>query len=319
MNTPNTHENTLDSENPAPTQHVSVLLKESIEGLNLQSGDIYLDGTLGGAGHMLTAIGEIKKIGGKLTAIGLDRDIDALERAKHVLHEVEQSDGIKVHLECMNFNAMDAVLDELGIPFVDKIILDLGLSSDQFEQSGRGFTFKKNEPLLMNFSKDASVTAREIVNTWSQDEIADIIYKYGEETYAKRIAKVIVERRESQPIETTFDLVDIVKSATPIWYHHGKTHPATKTFQALRIAVNDELGSLSSGLEVGFNRLRAGGRIAVITFHSLEDRMVKQFFGSKVEDGSGELVNKKPIVASREELDRNPRSRSAKLRILIKK
>lgn len=327
------------------TRHVSVLLNESIDGLDVKAGDIYLDGTLGGAGHAIKAI---ERAGGSLTLIGLDRDEDALSRARNILPapsgevadvvaDADSSESLKIYLELANFSTMDAVLDELGIAFVDKILLDLGLSSDQFEQSGRGFTFRKDEPLLMTFTKNTSnaaasasasandetgsepvVTASEIVNQWSQDEIADIIFKYGEENFAKRIAKAIVEAREIKPINTTFELVDIVKKATPGWYHHLKINPATKTFQALRIAVNDELGSLAAGMINGFNRLRVGGRMAIITFHSLEDRMVKQFYKEKVEANLARLVNKKPITPSREEVDVNPRSRSAKLRILEK-
>jgi 16S rRNA (cytosine1402-N4)-methyltransferase len=209
-------------------------------------------------------------------------------------------------------------------------MLDLGLSSDQFETSGRGFSFQKNEPLLMTFKENLGpedLTAKQIVNTWDEENIADIIYGYGEERYSRKIAKGIVGARAVKPIETTFDLVEIIKNSTPSRYAHGKIHPATRTFQALRITVNDEINALKEGLEKGWERLAPGGRMAVISFHSIEDRIVKHFYKSKEwmekADGTSErtanIITKKPITASHQEISENPRSRSAKLRIIEKK
>jgi len=206
-------------------------------------------------------------------------------------------------------------------------LLDIGLSSNQFEDSGRGFSFQKDEPLIMSFKKNLSedlpaqvgdLTAKEIVNTWELENISTILKGYGEEQFAWKIAKAIVARREEKPIETTFDLVEIIKTATPKWYHTRRIHPATKTFQALRITVNDEIESLKQGIRVGFDRLRSGGRLAVISFHSIEDRAVKQFFKSLIVSGEASIVNKKPIIPTDNEIAENPRSRSSKLRIIQK-
>lgn len=290
--------------------HKTVLLQESIEGLAITEGDVYLDGTLGSAGHALAACGHGAQI------VGIDQDEDALARATSRLQSTCDFRLIKG-----SFRNMDKALDELGISKVNKIMLDLGLSSDQFETSGRGFTFQKNEPLLMTFKKDPSeedLTAQEIVNHWDEENIADIIYGYGEERYARKIARKIVEARENKPITTTFELVEIIKAATPSFYHHGKIHPATRTFQALRITVNDEIGALKDGLKKGFDRLEKNGRMAVISFHSIEDRIVKHFYKEKAEEGLAELITKKPITASELEKKENPRSRSAKLRIIKK-
>lgn len=282
--------------------HTTVLLHESIDGLNLHKGSIYLDGTLGSGGHAEYALEKGAKV------IGMDRDLEAIERSKKRLGK----DAIFINESYRN---LDTVLDSLKIPKIDAFMLDLGLSSDQFETSGRGFTFQKDEPLLMTFKKDLTendLTAHEIVNTWDEENIADIIYGYGDERYSRRIARAIVE---SRPIETTFELVQIIKTATPNSYHHGRIHPATKTFQALRITVNDEINTLKDGLKKGFERLNAGGRMAVISFHSIEDRVTKRFF----KEVGGNILTKKPIVPSDEEKIRNPRSRSAKLRIIEKR
>jgi 16S rRNA (cytosine1402-N4)-methyltransferase len=207
------------------------------------------------------------------------------------------------------------------VAHADKILLDIGLSSNQFEQSARGFSFQKDEPLIMSFKKDlkeTDLTAREIVNTWDEVNIQTILEGYGEEQFAWKIAKAIVARRQENPIETTFDLVEIIKLATPKFYHHKKIHPATKTFQALRITVNDEIESLKEGVSKGFNILNRGGRMAIISFHSLEDRIVKQFFKDKQTKDEGMLITKRPIVPTEEEIKENPRSRSAKLRVIQK-
>lgn len=282
--------------------HTTVLLHESIDGLNLHTGSVYLDGTLGSGGHAEYALSKGAKI------IGLDQDSEAIERSKKRL-----TGGTFIQ---ENYRNLDIALDSINIATIDAFMLDLGLSSDQFETSGRGFTFQKDEPLLMTFKKvptEEDLTAREIVNTWDEENIADIIYGYGDERYARRIAKAIVE---SRPIETTFELVEAVKLGTPSAYHRGRIHPATKTFQALRITVNDEINTLKEGLKKGFERLSKGGRMAVISFHSIEDRVTKRFFKEKQDEAN--ILTKKPIVPSDEEKVRNPRSRSAKLRIIEK-
>ncbi|MEY2664495.1 MAG: S-adenosyl-methyltransferase MraW [Candidatus Parcubacteria bacterium] len=311
--------------------HKTVLLHESINGLNIQPGDIYLDGTLGSGGHALQAV----KTAGKVTVIGLDQDQDALARAGERLglpkeattltHATAHGD-VTIILRQANYRDLDTVLGSLKIAQVNRIMLDLGLSSDQFETSNRGFSFKDNEPLLMTFNKNphgtlGMLTAKEIVNEWAEETLADVIYGYGEERYARRIAKAIVEARAIHPIRSTQELVEIVKKATPFTYHHGKIHPATRTFQALRIAVNDELNALKDGLKKGFEHLAPGGRMAIISFHSLEDRIVKHFY--KEVEFLGEIrqariITKKPITPGAEELKENPRSRSAKLRIIEK-
>lgn len=308
------------------TVHTSVLLHESIDGLDIHDGDIYLDGTLGSAGHAKYALETAKeKYNGNITIIGLDRDLDALARSKEVLgnpgNPEKSEKGAKIILKQATFAEMDRVLDEIGIPKVDRIMLDLGISSDQFETSGRGFTFKKDEPLLMTMAKhpaEDDLTAAYIVNKWGEDTIADIIYGYGEERYARKIARAIVLYREKKHIDTTFELVEIIKSAVPAMYRRGRLHPATRTFQALRIAVNDELNTLKDGLRKGFERLAKGGRMSVISFHSLEDRIVKHFNIEKKDSGEGQIITKRPLTATEEELLANPRSRSAKLRILEK-
>lgn len=295
------------------TVHTSVLLYESIDGLDIHDGDIYLDGTLGGAGHAVEAL---KKAHDNLTVIGLDRDRDALDRCKPLLGNAK-----RLFLKEASFGDLDAVLDELKIEKVNRIMLDLGLSSDQFEVSGRGFSFKKDEPLLMTFAKypaEDDLTARYIVNNWGEETIADVIYGYGEERYSRKIAHAIVAYRAKKKIETTFELVEIIQSAVPGFYRRGRIHPATRTFQALRIAVNDELNTLKAGLQKGFERLAPRGRMAVISFHSLEDRIVKHFYIEKEAAGVAALMSKRPVEAGEEETRVNPRSRSAKLRILEK-
>ena len=211
-------------------------------------------------------------------------------------------------------------MDQAGVAQVDGILFDLGLSSDQIEESGRGFSFKTNEPLLMTMKKDllsTDITAYEVVNSWAEQTLADIIYAYGEDRFARRIAKAIVTAREIRAIETAEQLSEIVASAVPK-FGFKKINPATKTFQAIRIAVNDELGAIKEALPKAFIRLKPGGRMALISFHSLEDRIVKRFFKEKEKAGEGELINKKPITPSPQELAENPRSRSAKLRIIEK-
>jgi 16S rRNA (cytosine1402-N4)-methyltransferase len=288
--------------------HKTVLLKETIDGLNLSgnlvSGEkIVVDCTFGGGGHSR----EVLKRFPKVKIIALDQDKNAW-----------RNNDARISFHNENFRDLDKVLKGEKI---DGIIFDLGLSSDQLENSGRGFSFMKDEPLLMTMKENPSpedLTAIDIVNGWSEKSLADIIYGYGEERYARRIAKAIVDTRQKTEIHTTFDLVKIIESAVPGMYRKGRLHFATKTFQALRIAVNDELGALQAGLEKGFNALKIGGRMLVISFHSLEDRVVKKFYKDKQKKKEAILINKKIIEANAEEIKNNPRSRSAKLRILEK-
>jgi 16S rRNA (cytosine1402-N4)-methyltransferase len=294
--------------------HKAVLLKETIDGLDLRPGDIYLDGTLGNGGHALEAS---RRLPGKITVIGLDLD-------SHTLRKVEEKfekEGGKAHFKAENFRNLDKVLKDLHLEKVDRIIFDLGLSSEGLENSGRGFSFKSDEPLLMTFKDkptEEDLTAEDVVNNFSEESLAQIIYGYGEERYSRRIAKHITEARKQKLIKTTSDLVEIIRQAVPRNYLHQKTHFATRTFQAIRMAVNDELGALQDGLRKGFDHLESGGRFAVISFHSLEDRIVKRFFNKLAKSGEARLVAKKPIVPSREEIMDNPRARSAKLRIIEK-
>ncbi len=295
--------------------HKSVLLQQAIEGLDIHTGDIFLDCTLGNGGHTEAVC---KQFGKSVKVVGLDLDLDAIERSKARLAKTD-CDTTFVR---SSFKDLDKALDSVSTEKVDRILFDLGLSSNQFEESGRGFSFQRDEPLLMTFKKDLSendLTAREIVNTWEEENIFQIIKGYGEERFAWKIAKKIVEEREKKAIETTADLVRIITEATPAFYHRMKIHPATRTFQALRITVNDEIESLKVGLRKGFERLKSGGRIAVISFHSLEDRIVKQYFKELATEEQVTLITKKPITPEESETEENPRSRSAKLRIILKK
>jgi len=289
--------------------HIPVLLNESIDGLNLKNGDTFYDATLGGAGHS----GEVsKRFGNKLQIIGTDHDCDAIDRARNIL-------GEKAVLECTNFGNVDQVFEKNGISGVDGAIFDLGLSSFQLDESGRGFTFKKSEPLMMTMKKDPSeedITASDIVNQWSEETLADIIYAYGEERYSRRIARAIVEARTAKKIENTEELSEIIKNAVPKKF--SKIHPATKTFQALRIVVNKELDEIKTGIKKTIGYLKPNGRIAVISFHSLEDRIVKDIFRTAEDEGLGKRVTKKPITPTMDEIKLNPKSRSAKLRIFEK-
>jgi 16S rRNA (cytosine1402-N4)-methyltransferase len=293
-----------------PSIHTPVLLHEVVEGL--RTPRVYLDGTLGGAGHML-AIAQHAK--GKLTVIGLDRDPAAIKRARALL----EGKAEQVILEHTDFRNLDLALDAHSIKEVDAILLDLGISSDELDASGKGFSFLRDEPLFMTMGNptEQTFTAKDIVNTWEEETIADVIFGYGEERYARRIARNIINYRAKKLVETTFELCEIIKMSVPGMYRHGKIHPATRTFQALRIAVNDELGALKSGLHKGYDRLASGGRMAIISFHSLEDRIVKDFNKARAAEGAL-IITKKPITASPEERAVNPRSRSAKLRILVK-
>lgn len=299
-------------------EHKSVLLKESIDGLEIKNGEIFVDGTLGGGGHSEEVAKRFAKAGKSSVAmIAIDLDQDAIKRATA---RIEKHNPSVTYIND-SFRNIKSILESLKIQSVDKILLDIGLSSNQFEDSKRGFTFMRDEPLLMTFKKKVQrddLTAKEIVNTWDEENLATILKNYGEEQFAWKIAKAIVARRQIRPIETTFDLVDIVKLATPKWYHFKRIHPATKTFQALRITVNDEIQALRGALRDGFVSLNKGGRLAVISFHSLEDRVVKNFFREKDKNEEGIIITKKPIVPGKLEILENPRSRSAKLRIIKK-
>ena len=291
--------------------HVPVLLKESIDDLNLKPGQVLLDGTLGGGGHSAYAC---KTYG--VRVIGLDLDLDAEDRARKAI-----GDDAKLAFYNIGFQDLDQALQQEGIEQVDGIILDLGISSFQLDIAERGFSFRKDQPLLMTMKKDPTdedTTASDIVNTWGEENLADIIYGYGEEKYSRRIAKGIVEARAIGEIKTTFDLVAIIEKSVPAVYRHGKIHFATRTFQALRIAKNNEIGNIEQGLAKGFEALKAGGRMSVISFHSLEDRIVKRFFIAQKDEDKATIITKRPLVPGEEEVRDNPRSRSSKLRILEK-
>lgn len=294
--------------------HASVLLKEAIDGLSLEEGDIYLDATVGAGGHLEEVW---KRMKGKVVLAGIDAD----EMSITITKEKLDLSGAKPKLTVLNFRNIDKAPEILNIKSPTKILFDLGWSTDQFEEGERGFSFQKDEPLLMTFKQHASeedTTAYDVVNRWSEESLADVIYGYGEERYSRRIAKAIVEARKDGKIETSGELAEIVKKAIPVFYRFGRIHPATRTFQAIRIAVNDELRALEEGLQKGFEILEKRGRMAVISFHSLEDRIVKNFFKLQVAEKRGELINKKPVTPSIDEIDKNPKGRSAKLRILQK-
>ena len=305
--------------------HKSVLLDECIEALAIKPEGIYLDGTLGGAGHSF-------EIARRLTTgrlIGVDRDQVALTAARERL--APYLDRITtVH---SNFCELDKILDDLGIEAVDGMLFDLGVSSPQLDDAQRGFSYMADAPLDMRMNREDSLTAYDVVNTWPKEELRRILYDYGEERYAPQIAAGIVRARETAPIETTLALVDVIKGAMPPQALREKQHPAKRSFQAIRIAVNDELGSVSKLMKTAFSRLKPGGRLAVITFHSLEDRIVKSEM-LQAEKGCTcppefpvcicgkkpivEIVTRKPILSGAEELEENPRARSAKLRVAEK-
>ena len=305
--------------------HVSVLLEECIQALSIKPDGTYVDGTLGGAGHSSQIVQRLTT--GRL--IGIDRDPKALKAASERL--APYSD--RVTLVHSNFSRVDQVLDELGIDGVDGILLDLGVSSPQLDEAERGFSYMADAPLDMRMNSQDSLTAYEVVNLWPREELRRILYEYGEERYAPQIASAIDRRRAERPIETTLELVDVIRSAMPPQALREKQHPAKRSFQAIRIAVNDELGAVSCVMDAAISKLNSGGRLAIITFHSLEDRIVKNAMASAAKGCTCppefpvcvcgktpkvKLVSKKPIVSSEEELQRNPRARSAKLRVCEK-
>ena len=291
--------------------HTTVLLEEALEGLSLKPGMTIIDGTLGEGGHSLRIA---EAIGEKGRLIAIDRDRDSIDCARVKLKNAPSSvDYIEG-----NFADLEAFLERLKISSIDGILLDLGWNSGQFEHGGRGFSFTKDEPLLMTYAANLGgdgLTASAIVNSWPEEDIANVIYEYGEERRSRAIAKAIALARRVQPITTSLELAALIESAIG---KHGRIHPATKTFQALRIAVNDELGSLTRGLDAAVKMLKPRGRLAVISFHSLEDRIVKHFIRREEDEDHLKRITKKPLAASAEELQANPRARSAKLRIAEK-
>ena len=305
--------------------HVSVLLEECIDGLNIKPEGTYVDGTLGGAGHS-------SRIAALLTTgrhIGIDRDPIALKAAAERLAPYAD----RVTLVHSNFCEIKQVLAGLNIDGVDGILLDLGVSSPQLDDGERGFSYMVDAPLDMRMNNEDSLSADTVVNTWSYEELKRILYDYGEERYAPKIAAAICSRREVSPIRTTLELVDIIRSAMPPAALREKQHPAKRSFQAIRIAVNDELNSVAKVMEDAIPLLNKGGRLAVITFHSLEDRIVKNAMANAAKGCTCppsfpvcvcgrkpqvKLITRKPVVSGEEELERNPRARSAKLRICEK-
>lgn len=305
--------------------HKSVLLDECVEALCIRPDGVYLDGTLGGAGHSY-------EIARRLTTgrlIGVDRDRVALDAAAVRLAPFAD----RVTMVHSNFSALETILDELGLSGVDGMLFDLGVSSPQLDDASRGFSYMTDAPLDMRMNRDDTLTADAVVNGWPQDELRRILYDYGEERYAPQIAAAIVRRRQSVPIHTTLELVDVIRGAMPAQALREKQHPAKRSFQAIRIAVNDELGSVSRLMRVAFDRLNPGGRIAVITFHSLEDRIVKSEMQAAARGCTCppefpvcvcgkkpiiRILTRKPIVAGAGELEENPRARSAKLRVAEK-
>jgi 16S rRNA (cytosine1402-N4)-methyltransferase len=295
------------------TKHETVLLNETVDGLELEEGDIAIDATVGTGGHA-EKIAEI--VGAKGIILALDVDENSLERSKSRL----QNSEAKIIYMQGNFRNLKSLAFEAGITEAEGIVFDLGWHLEQLK-GGRGLSFKEDEPLLMTLGSAGThlYTAKDIIKDWDEQEIAKIIREYGEERFAGRIARVIVEERKKQSIDSACQLADIIASAVPAFYRKGRIHPATRTFQALRIAVNEELDALSEALGEAIELLTEGGRVAVISFHSLEDRVVKKAFREAEDRGRGVRITKKPILPSEVEQKKNPRARSAKLRIFEKK
>ncbi|MBQ9973329.1 MAG: 16S rRNA (cytosine(1402)-N(4))-methyltransferase RsmH [Oscillospiraceae bacterium] len=306
--------------------HYSVMLQECLDGLDIKPEGIYLDGTLGRAGHSLRIVQQLKGAG---RLICVDRDQAALDAAQERLKDHMD----RVSLVHSNFADVDAILDGLGIQKVDGMLFDLGVSSPQLDDSTRGFSYMADAPLDMRMDQSQTMTAADVINGWSQDELRRILLQYGEERYAGLIAAAIVRRRQEKPVETTLELVDIIKAAMPGKALKEKQHPAKRSFQAIRIAVNDELTAVDRMISAAVPRLNKGGRLAVITFHSLEDRIVKTGLSAFAKGCTCppdfpvcvcgktpdiRLITKKPLLPSQEELTENPRSRSAKLRVAEK-
>lgn len=307
--------------------HVSVLLNECIESLKIKSKGIYVDGTLGGAGHsyeICKALGN----GGRL--IGIDQDMNAINAAKDRLSEFSD----RITLVHDNFSNITNILNDLGIEKVDGFLLDIGVSSHQLDEAERGFSYMNDAPLDMRMNIDNELSAYEVVNEYSENDINNVIFEYGEERWAKRIAQFIVAKRKIKPIETTYELVDVIKKAIPKGARKDGPHPAKRTFQAIRIEVNGELDVLKSSVSDMADALNIGGRLCIITFHSLEDRIVKNAYRDQEnpckcpiefpicmcgKKSKGKVITRKPILPSEEEVENNHRSRSAKLRVFEKK
>lgn len=305
-------------------KHKPVLLEETIQGLNIKENGIYVDGTLGGAGHSKEIL---KQLSSKGLLVGIDRDQEALKAAKENLKEFQ---NVKyVH---GNHDEIEEIFEQIGIQEVDGILLDLGVSSYQLDERERGFSYLENNELDMRMDKTQKLTAKEVVNTYSEEDLANIIYEYGEERFSRQIAKNVCECRKNKKIETTEELVKIIERSIP-GFAKKEGHPAKRTFQAIRIEVNDEIRPLYNTVRSCIKHLKLGGRLCIITFHSLEDRAVKNAYtdaqgkctcpkdlpycvcGAKSE---GKIINKKPIIATEEEQNENSRSKSAKLRIFEK-
>ncbi len=302
--------------------HKSVLLRESVDALQIRPDGVYVDGTLGGGGHSEAIAAQLTT--GRL--IGIDRDERAIERATRRLSPLMD----RITVVHGNFRELGAILDRLGVGKADGMLFDLGVSSPQLDETERGFSYMADAPLDMRMDEQESLTAREVVNDWPEERLRRVLYDFGEERYAPRIAAAIVRSREVRPIETTLELVDVIRGAMPAAALREKQHPAKRSFQAIRIAVNDELEAVSEMLSTAADRLRPGGRLAVISFHSLEDRLVKNAIASR-EKGCTcprdfpvctcgfvqtlKSVTRRPITASQQELEENPRARSAKLRV----
>nr|MBP3598156.1 16S rRNA (cytosine(1402)-N(4))-methyltransferase RsmH [Eubacterium sp.] len=308
-------------------KHVSVMLQECIDGLSIQPDGIYVDGTLGGAGHGYEVC---KQLSAEGRFIGIDQDDDAIQASSERLSEF----GDRITIVKSNYEHIKSVLAELNIPGVDGILLDLGVSSYQLDTADRGFSYMADAPLDMRMDRSQPMTAKDIVNTYEEDKLYQVIKIYGEERFAKSIARHIVQRRQEKEIETTAELVDIIRSSMPAKAKNGKGHPAKRTFQAIRIELNRELEVLQETLTDMVSVLNDGGRLCIITFHSLEDRIVKNFFRDMEypctcppnfpvcvcgKEPQGKVITRKPILPSQEELTINSRSKSAKLRIFEKR
>ncbi len=294
-------------------EHITVLKDAAVAALNIRAGGTIVDATLGSLGHAKEILSRMREG----LFVGIDADRGVIERAKQ---ELRNETGTTIHLATGNFRTLDSILSELRIESVDGILADLGWRMEQFSGNGKGFSFRVDEPLLMTFKdvEEGDVTATDIVNDWGEEDIANVLFGYGEERYSRRIAGALVRAREKEPIKTSGQLAALVEASVPASYRHGKIHAATRTFQALRIAVNDELGALRGLLESGVQLLKSEGRMAIITFHSIEDRIVKEYFRDHTHDQAFARITKKPMRATAQEIQDNPRSRSAKLRVIEK-
>ncbi|TSC53294.1 MAG: hypothetical protein LiPW39_353 [Parcubacteria group bacterium LiPW_39] len=295
--------------------HIAVLEDEVIKYLNPRPGENFIDGTGGGGGHTLAIL---KNIGKEGRVLGIDLDEKALERTEQKIKTEEASLLPNLILVNDNFANLEKIVRQNNFGPVSGILADLGMSSDQLEESGRGFSFLKDELLDMRFSEKQNLRAVEIINQWPQSELGKILKEYGEERFAGKISQEIINRRKIKPIITTLELVSVIAQAISGKWQHGRIHFATRTFQALRIAVNDELENLQKFLPQAVKILKAGGRLVIISFHSLEDRIVKNFFRDQFKKGNIKILTKKPIRPTNQEILQNPRSRSAKLRAAIK-